>query len=348
MAAQCIASLGSGQHLTKCIAEGHMSQGWTVHNMPRQDGRRAIITGGNSGIGYEAALELARHGAAVVLACRNPTKAEDAATRLRREVPTANVTVAALDLASLDSVRAFAAAEIANSKPLDLLLNNAGLMAPKQRRETSDGFELQFGTNVLGHFALTGLLLPKLQDRAQKVQATGGLVEGEHTPPRIVYLASIVHKAGKLHFDDPQSTHGYSPLGAYQQSKLADLMLSFELDRRLRATGSSILSVAAHPGIANTNLFLTEDHVGFERRVRQFMGNLFDRFLNSTAQGAIPTLFAATSPAADAGGYYGPQSFFEMRGGDAAPAKVASQARSEADAARLWTLCEDLTGVRYL
>ena len=325
-----------------------MSQAWTLRDMPRQDGRRAIITGGNSGIGYEAALELARHGAAVVLACRNPTKAEDAATRLRHEVPTANVAVAALDLASLESVRSFAAAEIANPEPLDLLLNNAGLMAPKQRRETNDGFELQFGTNVLGHFALTGLLLPKLQARAAAVEATGGLVQGEHTPPRIVYLASIAHKRGKLHFDDPQSTRSYSPMGAYQQSKIADLMLSFELNRRLRATGSSILSVAAHPGVANTNLFITDDHQGFERRIRTFIGRLLDRFLNSTAQGAIPTLFAATSPAAAPGGYYGPQSFFEMRGGDAAPAKVAPAARSEADAARLWSLCEDLTGVRYL
>ena len=325
-----------------------MSKGWTVHDMPRQDGRRAIITGGNSGIGYEAALELARHGASVVLACRNPGKAEDAANQLRHEVPGATVAVAALDLASLASVHSFAAAELANPEPLDLLVNNAGVMAPKQRRETNEGFELQFGTNVLGHFALTGLLLPKLQARADKVQLTSGLVAGEHVPPRIVYLASIAHKRGKLHFDDPQSVRSYSPMGAYQQSKLADLMLSFELDRRLRASGSSILSVAAHPGVANTNLFITDEHQGFERSVRTFMGRLMDRFLNTTAQGAIPTLFAATSPAAAAGGYFGPQSFFETRGGDAAPAKIASQARNEADAARLWTLCEDLTGIRYL
>ena len=325
-----------------------MSKAWTVHDMPRQDGRRAIITGGNSGIGYEAALELARHGAAVVLACRNQAKGEEAAARLRKEVPGASVQVGDLDLASLDSVRSFAAAELASPEPLDLLINNAGLMAPKQRRETSDGFELQFGTNVLGHFALTGLLLTRLQARAASVNATGGLVAGEHVPPRIVYLASIAHKRGKLHLDDPQAERSYSPMGAYQQSKLADLMLSFELDRRLRASGSSILSVAAHPGVANTNLFITDDHQGLERSLRTFMGRLMDRFLNTTAQGAIPTLFAATSPAATSGGYYGPQSFFEMRGGDAAPATVAPQARSQADAASLWSLCEDLTGVRYL
>ena len=325
-----------------------MSKGWTVRDIPRQEGRRAIITGGNSGIGYETALELARHGAAVVLACRNLTKGNDAATTLRKQVPGAAVEVAALDLASLASVRAFATTELARPEPLDLLIDNAGIMAPKNRRETADGFELQFGTNVLGHFALTGLLLPKLQARAEKIDATGGLVEGEHVPPRVVYLSSIAHKRGKLHFDDLESTRSYSPMGAYQQSKLADLMLSFELDRRLRASGSSILSIAAHPGVANTNLFVTEDHQGFERTVRTFIGSLFDRFLNSPAHGAIPTLFAATGPGATSGGYYGPQSLFEMRGGDAGVAKVAASARSEADAAQLWRVCEDLTGVRYL
>ena len=325
-----------------------MSKGWTVHSMPRQDGRRAVITGGNSGIGYDTAIELARHGAAVVLACRNQAKGDAAASQLRNDVPGAIVEVAPLDLASLTSVRSFAAAELARPEPLDLLINNAGIMAPKQRRETQEGFELQFGTNVLGHFALTGLLLPKLQSRAARIDATGGLVAGEHVPPRIVYISSIAHKQGKLHFDDIQATRGYAPMPAYQQSKLADLMLSFELDRRLRAAGSSILSVAAHPGVANTNLFLTDEHRGLERRVRQAMGSLFDRFLNSPAHGAIPTLFAATAPGAMPGGYYGPQSFFEMRGGDAAPARIAPQAHIESDAIRLWTTCEDLTGVRYL
>ena len=325
-----------------------MTKAWTVKDMPRQDGRRAIITGSNSGIGYFTAVELARHGAAVVIACRNRSKGEDAATQLGKEVPGAAVEVASLDLASLQSVRDFAAAELARDEPLDLLINNAGVMAPKQRRETMDGFELQFGTNVLGHFALTGLLLPKLKTRATAVDVTGGLVAGEHVPPRIIYLASIAHKRGKLRFDDLQSTTRYSPMGAYQQSKLADLMLAFELDRRLRAAGSGILSVAAHPGVASTNLFITEDHQGIERHVRIFMGHMMDRFLNSPAQGAIPTLFAATAPGAMPGGYYGPQSFFEMRGGDAAPAKIAPQARSQSVAARLWQLCEDLTNVRYL
>lgn len=325
-----------------------MSKGWTVHSMPRQDGRRAIITGGNSGIGYNAAVELARHGASVVLACRSQGKGEEAATRLRNEVPGASAEVATLDLASLASVHTFGAAELARPEPLDLLLNNAGIMAPTSRRETADGFEQQFGTNVLGHFALTGLLLPKLQARADRISATGGLVSGESTPPRIVYIASVAHKRGVLHFDDLQSTRSYSPMGAYQQSKLADLMLALELDRRLRAAGSTILSVAAHPGVANTNLFVTDDHQGLTRTVRSLMGRVFDLFLNTPAHGAIPTLFAATAPGAMPGGYYGPQGFAELRGADAGPAKISSAARQEADATRLWQVCEDLTGIRYL
>ncbi len=325
-----------------------MSKGWTVHDMPRQDGRRAIITGANSGLGYHTAVELARHGAAVVLACRDQARGDQAAIALRKEVPDAGVEVALLDLASLASVRSFSTDELARPEPLDLLINNAGIMAPPERRQTADGFEQQFGINVLGHFALTGLLLPKLQARAAKVDDTGGLVAGEHVPPRIVFLSSVAHRRGKLHFDDLQFTRRYSPLGAYQQSKLADLMLAIELDRRLRAAGSSILSVAAHPGLANTNLFLTKDHQGFERIVRQLLSHILERFFQSSSQGAIPTLFAATAPGAMPGGYYGPQSFFELRGGGALPAKIAPQAHIEVDATRLWTVCEDLTGVRYL
>lgn len=321
-----------------------MSKGWTVQDMPPQDGRRAIITGGNSGLGYETAVELARHGASVVIACRSQAKGQQAVVSLAKQVPGARVELASLDLASLSSVRSFADAELANPEPLDLLISNAGIMAPPARRETQDGFELQFGTNVLGHFALTGLLLPKLQARA----ATADLLQGEHLLPRIVYLASIAHKRGKLHFNDLQATARYSPMGSYQQSKLADLMLAFELDRRLRASGSTVQSIAAHPGVASTNLFLNDDHRGLEHRVRVFMGHLMDRFLNSVPQGAIPILFAATAPTAQPGGYYGPQGFQEMRGGDSGPAKVAPPARIATDAARLWAVCQDLTGVRYL
>ena len=325
-----------------------MSKGWTLAQMPRQDGRRVIITGGNSGIGESAALELARRGATVVIASRDPKKAEAAVLRMRKEVPPERILAADLDLASLASVRRFSEAELANAEPLDVLINNAGIMAPPQRLETQDGFELQFGTNVLGHFALTGLLLPKLEQRAARAQQTGGLVEGERSEPRIVMLSSIAHKRGKLHFDDLQSTQRYSPMGAYQQSKLADLMLGLELDRRLRARHSAVLSVTAHPGVANTNLFQTGDHNAVETAMRKAAGHAIQFFLNSSLQGALPTLYAATAEDVQGGGYYGPQGFLEMRGGDVGAAKISPKALNLDDAGRLWTECELLTGVRFL
>ena len=325
-----------------------MAHGWTLAHMPRQDGRRALITGGNSGIGYTTALELARHGATVVLACRNRSKAEDAALHICNLVPNATVDVELLDLSSLRSVHAFAEQELARSKPLDLLINNAGIYCPPRRKSTAEGLELQFGTNVIGHFALTGLLLPKLEARAAQINATGGLVAGEHDPPRIVTIASIAHKQGRLHWDDLQFERSYSPTAAYAQSKLADLVFSFELARRLRSRNSAMLSVAAHPGVANTNLFVTGDFSPWQRRLRTGAGHLIQLLLNSSEHGALPTLYAATSPEATSGGYYGPRSLFEMRGSEVFPAKIAPQARDEADAQRLWSTCEQLSGVRYL
>ena len=316
--------------------------------MPRQDGRRTIITGGNIGIGYDAALELARHGAAVVLACRSQPKADAAATELRKQVPGASIEVSLLDLASLASVRDFAARELARPEPLDLLINNAGVYSPPKRLETADGLELQFGTNVVGHFALTGLLLPKLEDRARQVQAAGSLVQGEHDLPRIVTIASIAHKRGRLHFDDLQSQRGYSPHASYQQSKLANLMLAFELHRRLIAASIPIRSVAAHPGIANTNLFKPETATGFERRMRNLAGHAIELVMNSSAHGALPTLYAATAPDAVNGGYYGPRALFETRGAEVFPAKISAHAQNEQDAQRLWSACESLSGVHYL
>jgi NAD(P)-dependent dehydrogenase (short-subunit alcohol dehydrogenase family) len=299
-----------------------------------------LITGANSGIGYYTALELARKGARVLLGSRDRARGEAALTRLRAEVPEASAEVALLDLASLESVRKFAEAELALGLPLDLLINNAGVMAPRQRLETADGFELQFGTNVLGHFALTLRLLPALIRAVQRA--------GEK--PRVVTLASIAHKTGRLNFDDLQSEKSYSPMGAYRQSKLADLMFAFELKRRLQAAGppaSGVMSVAAHPGVANTNLFQVGEFGPIERLGRRMFGTTINAVLNSGEQGAVPTLFAATSPDAADGGYYGPQSFMEMRGGDVGPAKVAPQAKDEAAAARLWSECERLTGVSF-
>jgi NAD(P)-dependent dehydrogenase (short-subunit alcohol dehydrogenase family) len=307
---------------------------WTVADIPDQTGRRAFITGANSGVGYYAVLELARKGAHVLLACRDRTRGEAAVARLSAAVPGCSVELVLLDLASLASVREIATQQLERGLPLDLLINNAGVYEPPKRVETVDGFELQFATNVLGHFALTALLFPALQKAAGT--------------PRVVMLASIAHKMGAIHFDDLQSTRSYNPGASYAQSKLADLMLAFELDRRLRAAHSPIVSIAAHPGVANTALFHKGDFSPFERMARKAIGGLMDVLLNSQTSGALPTLFAATAAEAKSGGYYGPQGLGEMRGGDAGPAKIAPQARDEAAATRLWEVCEQLTGTNLL
>ena len=328
-----------------------MSDKWTTAQIPSQAGRRAIVTGANSGIGYPTAAELARKGATVVMACRDRTKGEAAVARMRRELSGAKVEFGELDLASLASVRAFAARELARDEPLDLLINNAGVMAPPKRKETKDGFELQFGTNVLGHFALTGLLLPALGRAAVRYGSTGGVVQGGFGRPRVVTVASIAHKRGRLHFEDLQYRTGYVPMKSYQQSKLADLMFALEMDRRLRGNASghaAIMSIAAHPGVANTNLFQVGEFGAFEKKIRAWAGHLMGILLNSDVQGALPTLYAATATTAESGGYYGPQSLFETRGGDVGPAKIMPQALDLTDAARLWDVCEELTGVRFL
>jgi NAD(P)-dependent dehydrogenase (short-subunit alcohol dehydrogenase family) len=318
-----------------------VGSGWTVAKIPTQAGRRALITGANSGIGYHAALELARKGAHVLLACRNKALGDAALARLRAEVPDASAEVVLLDLASLESVCTFGAAELSLGEPLDLLVNNAGVMAPRRRQQTADGFEIQFGTNVLGHFVLTAVLLPALVRAAV----------GHPQRPRVVTLASIAHKQGQLNFDDLLSAKSYGPMVAYRQSKLADLMFAFELDRRLRAAAppiSGVMSLAAHPGVANTNLFHVGEFNPIERLVRRGLGVAIGALLNSEAQGAVPTLFAATSPDVVDGGYYGPQGLLEMRGGDVGPAKVAPQALDQTAAARLWSECERLTGISLL
>jgi NAD(P)-dependent dehydrogenase (short-subunit alcohol dehydrogenase family) len=315
-----------------------MSEKWKAADIPSLAGNRAIITGANSGIGYHVALKLARKGAQVVLACRDQQRGEDALARLRADSPGTQTELAILDLASLSSVRDFAKKELAQQRPLHILINNAGVMAPPKRLQTADGFELQFGTNVLGHFALTALLMPALEQAAA----------ASPDKPRVVTLASIAHKRGQLNFDDLQSAKTYSPMKAYQQSKLADLIFAFELDRRLRATNSRVMSVAAHPGVANTNLFLVGDHSPLEKALRNLLGHAIGIVLNSDAEGALPTLYAATAPDAEDGGYYGPQGFQEMRGDDVDRAIVAPQARDASAATRLWQTCEDLTGVKFL
>ena len=314
---------------------------------PLQDGRRFIITGANSGVGYQAALELGRLGAEIDFAVRDTSKGSAAVESIRRELPSLRATVSSLDLASLDSVREFAARELNNGKRLDVLINNAGMINEGERRTTKDGFELMFGTNALGPFALTGLLLPKLLER--------GTVGGADVPPRIVTLASVAHKRGTIPFDDLQGDRTYRKgYPWYTLSKLANLMLALEMDRRLRgqhpgAHGEpAVWSVACHPGVANTNFFKTNASGKIEAAIRRLSGHVISAVLNSDKEGALPTVFAAVSPEAKSGGYYGPQGFKEMRGGDVGPAEIAPQARDQAAAARLWSECERLAGTRYL
>jgi NAD(P)-dependent dehydrogenase (short-subunit alcohol dehydrogenase family) len=298
-----------------------MSTKWTADQIPDQTGRTAVVTGANSGLGLSTARELARAGAHVVLACRNLEKGEAA----RREVGS-DAELEQLDLASLDSVREFADRFRATHDGLDLLINNAGLMAPP-RGVTADGFELQFGTNVLGHFALTGRLL--------------GMLEGREDA-RVVTLSSNAHKLGRIHWDDLQSERRYNRWRAYNQSKLGDLMLALELDRRLRAAGSLIRSVAAHPGYSATNL-QSAAPPAVDRAVMAVTNRLLAQ---SGDMGAMPTLYAATYPGLEGGTYIGPDGFLEQRG-HPEPVTPTKSARDEEAAGRLWEVCEELTGVHF-
>ena len=315
---------------------------WTLDNMPSQEGKRFFITGGNSGIGYAAAVELARRGATVVLACRDAAKGEAALRRLKvdavgPESAAEAAELVLLDLASLASVRKVAEAEVARHQPLHGLINNAGVMRPPKRRETVDGFELQFGTNVLGHFALTCGLMPAIEmARASQTEDA----------PRIVTLSSIAHKRGKINFDDLQSLKHYDPMGAYAQSKLADLMFALELERRLRAASMGSVSIAVHPGVAQSSLFKFGSSQGIFGMMENVIQRLIGALLNTTLGGAIPTLYAATYPRALGGCYYGPQGFQEMRGGDVGVAWVSPAAQDVAAQRRLWEICEQLTGCR--
>lgn len=298
--------------------------------MPSQAGHRVVITGANSGIGFEAALELARKGAEIVLPARTPEKAQYAIARIRGEVPGAKLTPAVLDLASQRSVHAFADwyGEHFPGESLDLLINNAGVMALPKREVTEDGFERQFATNFLGPFALTALLLPHLKT-----------VFGT----RIVTLSSGIASAGKIDFDNLQSERKYRPMmGAYAASKLADLMFALELQRRLGTVGSVIQSTAAHPGYAVTNL--QGPHLSFGLRLGT---TLLKPFLSQdAAHGALPTLYAATAAQVQAGCYFGPNGWQEMKGYPTY-AQIPGVAQDAVTAKRLWAESERLTGVSF-
>ena len=301
---------------------------WTPQQMPSQQGRLAIVTGANSGIGYQTARYLARAGATVILACRSAAKGEAARARIVAENAAAKIEVRALDVADLDSVRRFAAEFLSEGKPLDLLINNAGVMAIPERRTTPQGFEMQFGTNHLGHFALTGLLLPALLRQPKS---------------RVVTVASIAHKGGKLNFDDLNGERGYDPRGAYQQSKLANLVFGLEFDRRLRAHSANTTSVIAHPGVAVTNIISNGMGTGIKGRI---VGALLPLVAQSDDRGSWPLVYAATSSEVHGGGYYGPDGIAEIKGMPV-EVKPKPQALDPAAGKRLWKVSETLTGVRY-
>ncbi|HEX3433172.1 MAG TPA: oxidoreductase [Solirubrobacteraceae bacterium] len=296
-----------------------------MNDIPDQSGRIAVITGANSGVGLEAAAVLARAGAHVVMACRDTSKGDAAAASIRADVAGAQLDVEALDLASLDSVRAFA--ERYPHEQLDLLINNAGVMVPPYTK-TADGFELQLGTNHLGHFALTGQLLDRLL----------------HTPhARVVTVSSTAHKFGRINFDDLQSERSYVRWRAYGQSKIANLLFTLELDRRLREVDADVLAVAAHPGYSATNL----QFAATPSRIERLGSAVLNRVIAQSAdRGALPTLYAAT---ADIPGnsFVGPDGIQEMRG-EPKVVRPVRAARDEQTARRLWDVSEELTGVHYV
>jgi len=303
--------------------------GWTTYDIPTQAGRTAIVTGAG-GLGYETALALARTGARVIIGGRNSRKGADAVAKIRAEVPRSDVRFGEIDLADLASVAAFAKDIAAEHASIDLLVNNAGVMTPPTRQLTRDGFELQFGTNHLGHFALTSRLLALLRS------GRGA---------RVVNVSSGAHHTGRIAFGDLQSERRYGPWRAYGQSKLAMLMFAFELQRRSDAQGWGLIANAAHPGYARTELIANgRGETGLLWQINRWL--IRPRLSQSAADGALPTLFAATSPQAQGGAYYGPSGFFELIG-PPLPARISKRARDIGVAARLWQESERLAGVRF-
>jgi NAD(P)-dependent dehydrogenase (short-subunit alcohol dehydrogenase family) len=301
---------------------------WSVDSIPDQTGRIAVITGATSGLGHWCARSLARRGAEVVLAVRNAARGEAVAAEIRAEYPAAKVSVSELDLASLASVRDFAARSAGALPRIDVLLNNAGLGMQPTRHETKDGFEQQFGTNHLGHFALTGLLVPVL------LRAPA---------PRVVTVASMAHRRGAMAWDDLQSQKNYSGRAVYSQSKLANLMLALELAARAKEQGSRLVSIGAHPGLALTGFLAATEMPGW----MQTAGVVVSKLVGQSAEaGSWPSLYAAAMPDAANGEYWGPDGFLEIRGMPAR-GRVWPHATQRADWQRLWTESEKLTGVVY-
>jgi len=301
---------------------------WTLNDMPSQNGRLAVVTG-TGGLGAEVARALAASGARVVLAGRSREKGAASVAAIKQSHPNAQIEFGQVDLGDLASVQAFAQGMVAQGAPIDMLINNAGIMTPPKRLETSDGFEVQFGTNHLGHFALTAALLPLL--RTAKAA-------------RVVSLSSVAARGGKLNFADINWMKTYNPMQAYGQSKLACLMFGLELQRRSVAGGWGVSSITAHPGVARTELINNGmGAASFGGVVRKYLPFLFQ----PVPMGALPILFAATAPQAQAGGYYGPNKLSETRGFPMV-AKIPPQAKVLADASRLWQVSAEMTKVDFV
>ncbi|WP_211765793.1 oxidoreductase [Kutzneria sp. CA-103260] len=304
-----------------------MAQHWTEADIPDQTGRTALVTGANAGLGFHEALQLAKHGAHVYVAARNPQRGEAAMVKLRQLAPAENLELVSLDLADLDSVRKLAA----ELPSLDLLLNNAGVMAVPRRETTRQGFELQFGTNHLGHFALTGLLLPGLLSKPGS---------------RVVTLSSTMHQMGRINLADLQSERRYGANTAYSQSKLANAIFTVELDRRLRAAGADVLSVGAHPGYAATDLQYSGPQLGGGGLYAVIMRIITPILGQPAARGALPALRAAVDPGAQGGQYYGPHAFGGSRGFPVVQRYIKA-AYDQDLAGKLWDVSVQLTDVDY-
>jgi len=305
--------------------------------VPDLSGKLVVVTGANSGLGLGLARRLAAAGADVVMAIRNRAKGEAAIAEIRAGVPDAMLTIRSLDLSSLAAVAALGEQLNAEGRPIDILVNNAGVMTPPERDTTADGFELQFGSNHLGHFALTAHLLPLLRG------AKGA---------RVVSLSSLAARYGRIHFDDPQFEKKYSAMAAYGQSKLAVLMFARELDRLSRQAGWGITSTAAHPGLTMTNLQISGPSHGRDKpapteRFYKASWRWTPFLWQEVDDGILPALYAAATPGAEGGAFYGPLGLLEAAGGGVKRARVPARARNDADCRRLWELSERLTGVSY-
>lgn len=308
------------------------TSGWTAEEMGDMSGKTVVVTGANSGLGYEAASAFATHGASVVFACRDTERGTEAGERIREKAPEAPLTVIELDLADLASIHEFAANFRETHDELHILCNNAGVMAVP-RSETEDDFETQFGVNHVGHFALTGLLLDCLRE-----------TDGE---TRVVTQSSGLHENGEIDFDDLQSENSYSKWDAYGQSKLANLLFAYELHRRLRNTGiEDVTSVACHPGYAATNLQQRGPEQA-DSMLRLWGMKAANALVAQDAEmGVLPLLYAATAPDTDGGEYIGPSGFMNMRG-HPEPQRSSERSYDEETAERLWSVSEELTGVSY-